>query len=1051
MQTLEEIDYTVKYIPGKQLVVPDAISRRPDLMADEKLSLLAYLMHKVPDQLNHDLQHQPHLGHAVQQIALETVMDAPEGANVSHALTLLALGEELVKSPEEAWVKLEPLDGEIQAHPDAQLSDALPYNNQHTTVKNAVTLQQWFSATINAYIEDTFAQRIMQGEIIPHYHQQNGLIYYKDPELEFPVLYIPTEARQLQHAIIQELHDLPLQGHLSAEKTLEKVQRFYHWRGMKDTITEYVKTCESCQRNKRRTVKVSGTNIPYPIADHPWEIVALDMKTGFPKTSRGYDAAWVFVDRLTRRGHVIACKKSITAAELARMFFQEVIRLHGVPRVIISDQDPRFTSVFWKELWKLVGTRLNISTADHAATDGGSERYIGTLTGMLRTYCQDNPYDWDLYLPAVEFAYNDSVHPTTGYTPFQLDMGRDPSTPMQYLMHGVITRPALYKQDESGLLDPSAYLQRFTSHLHKARQQLRQHQLTQWKYLKQQTTLPILYEPNEYVWVQAYENRDKDKIGSLHPRYEGPYRIVRRVSPNTYQLDFGKDYPFRNTTINEEKLKPYLNRETRLPYPTGGAPPQQETLQYPHQSTLGDAPPQDQPSPVEMKQPPLEVRQEEPIVIEPLQGQEVPPLETEEVPAATSADDRRGSDEQPPLVTYSRCKQCEKGKKGLEYCISKGHPYIIHTDKQSARGRRPKPPPISVTAHHVRTQLDGDGDKIRHADMLVEKLNKQTWIPLQRLIQDGYWKVLKPYLQAIQPASAEQPLFRLLTVKHGRAVIDAVCTSYEEGEPDDRPYQITHADGDMEDITAQQLTEAQQQHAAVNHLHILQQHIRRPIRILDLYSGTKSVSKAVRALFPNAKVVTVDCDAKFNATHTEDIVHWNPLNAYKKHHFDFIWASPPCTEYSYSKTQGERDLHSADQRVEAALRIIADMQPKAWVIENPVGHLANRPIMQQYENLKHTTTYCYYGKPYRKATNIWTNAPVVLKSCFDTPCDEKLKTGRHAHTAQHGPHKFADGAMSKGAGNQHVLYEVPPKLIKHIITAAFVKVPTFACSRARQR
>ena len=134
------------------------------------------------------------------------------------------------------------------------------------------------------------------------------------------------------------------------------------------------------------------------------------MKTGLPKTSRGHDATWVFVDRLTRRGHVVPCSKNITAPEIARLFFEQVIRLHGVPRVIISDRDPRFTSMFWKELWKIVGTRLNVSTADHAATDGGSERYIGTLMSMLRAYCHDNPYDWDLYY------HQWNLHTTIQYT-----------------------------------------------------------------------------------------------------------------------------------------------------------------------------------------------------------------------------------------------------------------------------------------------------------------------------------------------------------------------------------------------------------------------------------------------------------------------------------------------------------------------------------------------------------------------------------------------------------------------------------------------------------
>ena len=140
---------------------------------------------------------------------------------------------------------------------------------------------------------------------------------------------------------------------------------------------------------------------------------------------------------------------------------------------------------------------------------------------------------------------------------------------MQFLMNSLVQRPALYHQtSDDGLVDPSKYLQRFTYHLGKAKQLLRRAQQTQWTALQQRTTLPIAYEPGEYVWYQAFENRDKDKISSLAPRYEGPYRIVKKVSPTSYQLDFGEDHPHKHGTINEEKLKPYMNRETRLPYPS---------------------------------------------------------------------------------------------------------------------------------------------------------------------------------------------------------------------------------------------------------------------------------------------------------------------------------------------------------------------------------------------------------------------------------------------------------------------------------------------------
>jgi len=103
----------------------------------------------------------------------------------------------------------------------------------------------------------------------------------------------------------------------------------------------------------------------------------------------------VFVDRLTKRIHVAPTFTSMTAEGMAQLFFDHLFRYHGLPRVLVSDRDPRFTSVFWKQLTSLVGTNLAISTAYHPETDGQTERANRTLKGMLRAFVGPHHDDWD--------------------------------------------------------------------------------------------------------------------------------------------------------------------------------------------------------------------------------------------------------------------------------------------------------------------------------------------------------------------------------------------------------------------------------------------------------------------------------------------------------------------------------------------------------------------------------------------------------------------------------------------------------------------------------
>jgi transposase InsO family protein len=134
-------------------------------------------------------------------------------------------------------------------------------------------------------------------------------------------------------------------------------------------------------------------------------------------------------DKMTGRVHLIHSRQKDTAVDTARRFFEGIVRLHGMPMTIVSDRDPKFTSIFWKSLFERLGTKLAMSSAYRPQTDGQTERMVRTAKKMLRSVVNHKHSNWSKQLAAIEFAYNNSVHPSTRLSPFELDIGYHPRTP----------------------------------------------------------------------------------------------------------------------------------------------------------------------------------------------------------------------------------------------------------------------------------------------------------------------------------------------------------------------------------------------------------------------------------------------------------------------------------------------------------------------------------------------------------------------------------------------------------------------------------------------
>jgi hypothetical protein len=146
----------------------------------------------------------------------------------------------------------------------------------------------------------------------------------------------------------------------------------------------------------------------------------MDFMGPFPE-SDDYDYLWVVICHLTSMVHLVPTCTTTMASKLVWLYVREIIRLHGLPESIVSDRDSKFTSRFWRETHKLLGTKLLMSTSFHLQMDGASERAIHSIAQILRAMVCPDQQDWSEKIPMVEFALNSAISNLSGFTPFKLN------------------------------------------------------------------------------------------------------------------------------------------------------------------------------------------------------------------------------------------------------------------------------------------------------------------------------------------------------------------------------------------------------------------------------------------------------------------------------------------------------------------------------------------------------------------------------------------------------------------------------------------------------
>ena len=297
---------------------------------------------------------------------------------------------------------------------------------------------------------------------------------------------------------------------------------------MVSDVRAFCDTCHTCKISKPNNQKPYGLLNLLSVPSYPWESVGMDFVGPLPESGNRdgmFDSITVVICLLTSMVHLIPSRTNYKASQLAELMFEHIYKLHGLPRNIISDRDVLFTSTFWKQLHRLIGTKLRLSSAYHPQSDGSTERANRTITQMLRQCVHSNQRDWVAKLPAIEFAINSARSESTGFAPFFLNFGRLPRS----MLWNVTPSNEFPSVRKLALEKKLAIMAAHDSILSARVKQTRDAN-------RKRRTAPFMAGELVYL-ASTHISFAKGLARKLIPKFIGPYKILQDFGNSSFKLD----------------------------------------------------------------------------------------------------------------------------------------------------------------------------------------------------------------------------------------------------------------------------------------------------------------------------------------------------------------------------------------------------------------------------------------------------------------------------------------------------------------------------------
>jgi hypothetical protein len=280
----------------------------------------------------------------------------------------------------------------------------------------------------------------------------------------------------------------------------------------------------------------------------------MDFIVGLPNTSQRQDSIWVIVDRLTKTAHFLPVHTTYNTKKYAEIYLDQIVRLHGIPKMIISDCGAQFVACFWEQLQQALGTKLIRSSAYHPQTDGQTERINQILEDMLRACVIQYDKHWDKCLALAEFSYNNSYQSSIKMAPFEALYGRQCRIPLNWSQTGEreIFGPDLVTEAEEKVKI--------------IRNNLKVAQSRQKSYADKRRK-PIQFEVGDFVYLRVSPTRGVQRFGikgKLAPRYIGPFEILEICGPVAYRLQLSPQLAAIHNVFHVSQLKKYISVPTEI-------------------------------------------------------------------------------------------------------------------------------------------------------------------------------------------------------------------------------------------------------------------------------------------------------------------------------------------------------------------------------------------------------------------------------------------------------------------------------------------------------